>query len=236
MLHKRSIKEKLLKGSVWAFSGKMLAALTGLAVNALLARLLSPAEMGAYFLILSLVSVVAIVGQLGLTQTIVRLVAESMGINSPSRARKSIVLVLRIAGISSVAVSFIFAYGLGHWVAEQLFNSKLISEVMGIASIWVFVIVFQQLLAEIYRGFHDIKLATLFGGLATSIISMILFLLLWLLNKEGNLEQIVTLTVVAGTSSVLISSTILWNKLIKLPETKVNVDWLKIIQISWPLS
>jgi len=104
MLHKRSIKEKLLKGGAWAFAGKVVTALSGLAISALLARLLTPEEMGAYFLTFSLVSVAAIVAQLGLTQTVVRLVAESMGTDRPGRARQSVILALRLAGFSGLTI------------------------------------------------------------------------------------------------------------------------------------
>jgi len=44
----------------------------------LLARLLTPDEMGAYFLTFSLVSVSALVAQLGMGQTVVRLVVGAM--------------------------------------------------------------------------------------------------------------------------------------------------------------
>jgi len=235
MLHKRSIKEKLLKGGAWAFAGKMVTALSGLAISALLARLLTPEEMGAYFLTFSLVSVAAIVAQLGLTQTIVRLVAESMGTDRPGRARRSVILVLRIVGFSGLTVACLLAFGVGQWISEQLFKSVIMSQVMGLAAAWAIVITFQSLMAEVYRGFHDIRLATIFGGLTTSLISMGLFLGLWLMQGHGNLDQIMTLVLGAGISSVLFSSVLLWNKLTKLPSEKNNITLTEVLRISWPL-
>ncbi len=181
MLHKRSIKEKLLKGGAWAVSGKVVTALAGLGINALLTRLLTPEEMGVYFLTFSLISIAAIVAQLGMTQTIIRLVAESMGTGRPERARQSVILVLRIVAFSGLLVACLMAFGAGQWVAERVFNSEIMSQVMGLAAVWAVIITFQQLMAEIYRGFHDIRLATIFGGLATSIFSMGIFLALWLM-------------------------------------------------------
>ncbi len=235
MLNKHSIKEKLLKGGAWAFLGKMLTALSGLAISALLARLLEPEEMSAYFLTFSLVSAAAIVAQLGLTQAIVRLVAESIGTGRPGRARQSVVLVLRVVAFSGLVIASLLAFGFGQWISEQLFKSVLMSQVMGLAAVWTILITFQSLMAEIYRGFHDIRLATIFGGLTTSLISMGLFLGLWLLQGQSNLDQIVLLTLGAGLSSALLSSVFLWNNLKALPSEESNVALSEMLKISWPL-
>jgi O-antigen/teichoic acid export membrane protein len=235
MLHKRSIKDKLLKGGVWAFAGKVVTALSGLAVSALLARLLTPEEMGAYFLTFSLVSVVAIIAQLGLTQTIVRLVAESMGTDRPGRARQSVILALRVVAFSGLVVACLLAFGAGQWIAEHFFSSKIMAQVMGLAAVWVVIITFQSLMAEVYRGFHDIRLATILGGLTTSVLSMGLFLALWLIQGKSNLDQIVALTLGSGLSSVFLSSAILWNKLSRLPSEKNKIDLTEVLKTSWPL-
>jgi O-antigen/teichoic acid export membrane protein len=235
MLHKRPIKEKLLKGGAWAFAGKLVTALSGLAISALLARLLIPEEMGVYFLTLSLVSVAAIVIQLGLTQTIIRLVAESMGTERSGRARQSVILVLRIVAFSGLIVACLLAFGVGEWVSEQVFKSVIMSQVVGLVSVWAVINAFQSLMAEVYRGFHDIRLATIFGGLTTSVLVMGLFLGLWLVQGHSQLHQAVALTIGAGLSSVLLSSVFLWRKLKLLPYEKNSISTLEILHISWPL-
>ena len=245
MSYKLSVREKLIKGGAWAFSGKFVTALIGLFLNALLARLLSPEEMGAYFLIFSLVMFAAIIAQLGLTNTIVRIVAESMGTGRPSRARHSVILVLRIIAISAMFTACFLAFGAGKWIAEKLFHLAIMGQLMGLAAVWVVIVTFQQLIAEIFRGFHDIRLATIFGGLAASVFSMVFFLTLWLVQSKGDLNQILILTLGAGLSSILISSSILWSKLNKYPilvsnappgDTKERKTLLiDILTISWPL-
>lgn len=235
MLHKRSIKEKLLKGSAWAFSGKVIIAFSGLFINVLLTRLLTPEEMGTYFLVFSLVSVAAIVAQFGLTKTIVRLVAGSLGEDKPGRAKQSVILVLRIVAFSVITIGSLLIFGIGEWIAIKLFDSVIMSEVIGIAAVWVVFFTFQQLLAEIYRGYHDVRLATIFGGLITSLFSMIAFFILWFYQGKSDIEQIILLTIGAGASSVLISSAILWNKLKDILVTKREVYLSEVIGISWPL-
>ncbi|MEA1866831.1 MAG: oligosaccharide flippase family protein [Thermodesulfobacteriota bacterium] len=96
------LNRRLLYGGAWAFAGKIITVISSLAVNFLLARLLTPEEMGAYFLTFSLVSVAAMIAQLGLSQTVVRLVAESIGTGQPGRAAADIRIVFRFGAIGSL--------------------------------------------------------------------------------------------------------------------------------------
>ncbi|MEH6542437.1 MAG: oligosaccharide flippase family protein [Porticoccaceae bacterium] len=237
MFHNQTIKEKLLRGGGWAFSGKFITALVALGSNALLARLLSPEELGAYFLTVSLVSVATITAQLGLTQTIIKLVAESMGAARPARARLAVRWAVRLTSVGALTVACGLAFGGGSWVANHIFHSKIMSPIMGLAAVWVIIISFQQLIAEIFRGFHDIRLATCFGGLVTGLLAMLMFLGLWLWQQDGGeLYQVIIITLVAGFSSLALSSIILWNKLINLPASKGDaITGSEIIKISWPL-
>jgi len=238
MLHKLSIKQKLLKGGGWAFSGKVVGVLAGLAVNALLVRLLTQEEMGAYFLTFSLVSFAAIVAQLGLTQTIVRLVAESMGSGRTGRTRQSVIVVLRITAVSVLIVACFLVFGVGQGIAERFFSSLIMSQAMGLAAVWTAIVTFQQLMAEIYRGFHDIRLATIFGGLSTSVFSMLLFIVLWLVQGHADIAQIIFLTLVAGAGSILISSAILWDKLntlVPASSEDETFSFLDVLFASWPI-
>ncbi|MDQ6955834.1 MAG: flippase [Mariprofundaceae bacterium] len=236
MIHKRSIKEKLLKGGAWAFSGKVVTAFTGLAVNALLARLLPPEELGVYFLAFSLVLFMAVVAQLGLTQSIVRLVAESMAINRPKRAHLAVLWTLRLAALAILGVSCLFAFGGGAWIANYFFHSEGLSQVVGLVAVWTVVIAFQQIMAEIYRGFHDIRLATIFGGLVTGLLTMIIFFAFWMLEWNSDLDEIIFFSIAAGASSVALSSLMLWKKISVLPLPIGNeINVLEILHLSWPL-
>jgi O-antigen/teichoic acid export membrane protein len=236
MLHKRSIKEKLLKGGAWVVTGKVIVALVSLAVNAVLARLLTPEDMGAYFLTFSLVSAAAVVAQLGLTQTIVRFVAESMGADQPGRARLAMRLSARVVGLGALIMAGVLAFGGGAWIADKLFHSEIISNVTGLAALWMVVLTFQQFIAEGFRGFHDIRLATIFGGMVTGLLSMLVFLGLWLTQGYSDLRQVMLLTVVAGCSSVVLSSLFLWKKLNALPfSSSDQINTRKIVGVSWPI-
>lgn len=201
-LQTSSIRKRLLLGGTWALTGKVMTAVTGLAVNILLARLLAPDEMGAYFLTFSLVSVAALVAQLGLSQTVVRLVAESIGKGKPGRARAAVRLVFRYTALGAVSVMAFLVLGGGHWFAEKVFRSSIMAGVVDIAAVWVIVLTLQEVLAETFRGFHDVRRATLFGGLVTGGLSATLFGFLWFLEGHAALGEILALSVASGAANV----------------------------------
>src|SRR5918999_5247938 len=99
------LRRRLVSGSAWASGGRIGGAMLGIVTNGLLARMLSPQEFGAYFLTLSIVSLGAVIGSLGLPKTVVRFVAENMGLNRFGRARRAIYTVLGLGAFGTVGVS-----------------------------------------------------------------------------------------------------------------------------------
>ena len=233
------LRKRLISGFSWAFTGKIATAVIGLGINALLTRLLSPKEMGAYFITFSIVSVSAVLAQMGLNQTVVRCVAESLGVDRPGRARAAIRKVFRFGTFGVFLVSGILGIGAGRWLARNVFHSGLIEGVIGLAIVWTVIISFQNLLAETFRGFHDIRLATIFGGqflggLAAGVISGLSFALLLGIKGVSNLYQILILTIIAGAVSVFFGGMMLWQRIGDL-EGDGQIEGKEILAIAWPV-
>lgn len=219
------LKKRLLSGSTWAFGGKVGGAAIGVVTNGLLARMLSPAEFGAYFLALSVISFGAIVGALGLTKTTIRFVAESMGLDRPGRAKRMILTVLGIGVLGSISVGLAYWLVVGDLLGEYLFHSSVLVAVTGLTAGWMAISVMQEITAETFRGFHDIRMATLLGGLATGgssggmvmrIIFVICLLLLWAGNAEMDLRTVMLVCVGAGSVSLVLGGLFLRGKLASL--------------------
>lgn len=235
MLNKKSIQAKLITGGSWALTGKVFTSLAALAVNALLARILSPKELGVYFLTFSLASIAALVSQLGFTQTIVRLIAESLANNHPERARASIVIALRNVLIAGMITVLIIGVG-GQWFFFHTFNIKLIDKVVWLVAIWALIIACQRVLAEIHRGFHNIKLASLFSGMITSSISVSIFFIIWYTQTASSIYQAILISSMAGLSSLFISIIFVCRKTLSISNSDYeSISNNYIFSISWPL-
>lgn len=212
-------------------------ALTGLASNALLARLLSPQHLGAYFLAFSIVSLGVAMGSLGFYQAIVRLVAESMGRNQPGRARRvvGVMYILGILGALAVGLAYLL---FGDIVAEKLFHSPALVAVTGLVASLTVMVTLQGLLAETFRGFNDIRFATLFGGLVSSVLMSAFLALLWLARGQASLATVMFLVVISYLASVAMAAWLLRRRISSLIPDGVDTGmrgFKEIMSISWPL-
>lgn len=219
------LKRRLLSGSTWAFGGKVGGATVGVVTNGLLARMLSPSELGAYFLALTIISFGAMVGTLGLTKTTIRFVAESMSLDRPGRARRVILTVLGIGLLGSIGVSLAYWLVVGDLVAEYLFHSSALVMVTGLTAGWMAISVMQEITAETFRGFHDVRMATLLGGLATGgssggivmrILLVVCLALLWSRSATTDLQTVMLVCVGSGSVSLILGALFLRGKLASL--------------------
>ena len=84
----------------------------GLVTNGLLTRLLSPPESGAYFPVLSMISLRALVGSLGLPKAVVRCIAENLTLDQFGRTRRVIYTVLWIGVLGTLGLSLAYLLAL----------------------------------------------------------------------------------------------------------------------------
>jgi len=109
----------------------------------------------------------------------------------------------------------------------------------------------QSLLAETFRGFHDIRLASLLGGqvgggttgVATLALVTVSLLVLWLVNGQATLATVVLLAICSGAVSTLVAGWLLRRRVTELPpqtseegrkaDSKAVLG--EVLSISWPL-
>lgn len=234
-----ALKQRLLSGGAWALGGKVAAACTMLAVNALLARLLSPQELGVYFLAFSLVSLGAMVGSGGLSLAVIRFVAESIGLEQFGRTRRVICIVLLLGLLGALGVGAAYLL-FGEVLGANLFHAPALVAVTGLVAGWMVVMTLQNLLAETFRGFHDIRLASIFGGLVTgglvtgTLVSGSLGAL-WFVQGHATLGTVLLLSVGSGLASTLLAGWFLRRKVRSLPSGSGRVEVKEVLNVSWPL-
>jgi len=160
---------RLLSGSVWAFAGRGVGTGLALLINAFLARLLTPDQLGAYFLAFSVVTVLVLAAQLGGKPTMVRLVAASRATDRDGRARAAAGRVVLLGLLGSVAVGMLW-WLLGGELAGRLFESEDIAGVSGLIAIWVGVLALAELHNEGHRALADIRAAVLLGWVVNNVV------------------------------------------------------------------
>lgn len=218
-----TLRRRLLSGGAWAFAGKIFTALAQLVATALLARLLSPQDMGTYFLAYSVVTVGSMMGTAGVGQAGVRFVAQSIGLEQYGRIRRVVGMVLVIGVLGSSGVGLVYLL-LGPLLGREFFSAPALVAATGLVAGWIMVTSLQYLLAETFRGFHDIRLTFVFGGsvsgggfLAGTIVIVGLSLLLFL-KGQSTLSFVVSLAAVSSFTSALLAGWALRRKMVSLPQ------------------
>ncbi len=224
-LNSSPLRRRLLSGSSWAFGGKIGATALTVVTNGLLARMLSPGEFGAYLLVLSIISVGAVLGSLGLPKTVVQFIAKDMVLEQPGRAQKAIYTTLKLGVVGALGVSLAYVLVGGELVGEYIFHSSLLVAVTGLTAGWIAISVIQEIVAESFRGFHDIRMATLFGGVATGGKSsglimkgmlLAILVLLWWTSGHTDLKTVMLISVGSGVASALLALLLLQRRVSSL--------------------
>jgi len=126
-----------------------------------------------------------------------------------------------------------FAYLLIGDFVGNLLNSPVLVALTGLMAGWIAIAVVQEITAEAFRGFHDIRLATLLGGLATGgksggLIMRVLLLgllaLLWLRSGETSLATVILVCIGSGSVSVVLSLWLLYGKVSSLSPSAGTQD------------
>ena len=238
------LKRRLLSGSAWALGGKVATTLSGLATMVLLARLLSPQDLGAYFLAMSVVITGATVGSVGMNHVAVRFVAESMGMNQYLRAKHVVGKIVRIGVLGALAAAAIYL-ALGDLLGNVVFHAPALASVTALLALWIAAVALQGVLADILRGFQDIRLATLFSGPtsgigngpATGVLLAACLFALWLVNSRTSLITVVLLAAASVGLCVLLASWFVADKVMSLPQhgDEDVIGTRRLLHVAWPL-
>ena len=165
-----SLRRRLVKGSAWVLVGRVISIVLGVGINALLARLLTPTELGAYFTTFTMVIVGAVIAQLGLDRALVKVAAAAIGVGEPGRARDAIRRCLSIGAATAVVAGLALSFVVGPALAEHVFHSAVVEAAMPLAGGWLIATALQSLMVETFRGLQDFGRATLYDALLVDIL------------------------------------------------------------------
>ena len=229
-----SLKQKLLFGGFWALSLKFATGFLALLVNILLVRIMTMEDVGSYFITHSLVTILSIVAQFGLPQLIVRLVSENIAVNQVKELKSNIYTIVIITLFSCFLVGIIVISFGGEWIAINVFNDPKLVGVLNLTAFWIVALSFQQIIVETFRGLHDIKMASLFSGVISNLIIVIILCIIFYSDK-GNYYLVVQLVTFAAIISVLVSAYVLRRRLVVLKKVKFELNSANIVRDAWPL-
>ena len=167
---------RLRSAAAWVVSGRVVGIAATLAANIWAARLLGPAQFGVFLLATTVIACGALLSAAGFTEAILRFTAESLALHQQERARAYLrhsvkitaiatLFTVLLVGLSMAATSWRPAGAADPWA------------IIGLISIGLALLAWQNLAAEGLRGWHNMRAASLFsGGQGGGPLSNLLFL------------------------------------------------------------
>lgn len=228
------LARRLFTGGVHALVIKAIGLSSGLIVSVLLARLLSTDAMGTYFLSVSIAGLGALLARLGMSQTLVRFIAESVAVGAGGRARQTVMLVGIITLIGSLFINFILYSDVGKWLVADLFNAPLLGNLLGLLATLVSALACQKVISESFRGLHKILHASLFDAVLGTVIFSLMLFTFWISSVNLNLPDVLSLFIFATLLTIVAGVVLLFGQLRKLPGGG-RVDINEILLNSYPM-
>lgn len=207
---RRSLRQRLLSGGLWSFSAKVLVSLLFVLVNGLITRKLSPEEVGTYFLIVSMVGLLASFGQLGTGRAAVRFIASLMAQDHVSAARETAARVLRlcVGGALAVGALYLGASNLG---LLEIFDAPGVESVTIATTVWIVLLALNRNLSDVFLGFQDVRTSSLIGHSTDGVFQAALLALALVFFAAGgtDLSGLMVMSVLATAASVSIGMVLL---------------------------
>ncbi|MCI5194736.1 MAG: flippase [Candidatus Electrothrix sp. AW5] len=237
-MNQPSVKQYLIKGGTWAFAGKVASLIMGLVLSSFLARLLSPEDMGAYFLALNLATFFSIFSRMGVDNSLQRFVAEALGRGQPHVACTIIRKGLTLTLISALLVAVVVYLWVGPWINQHLFTSERLGNSISFVSFWLILLTFQNIFTAVFQGAQQIQKAVIVNGLLTSSVATVFIAYYLMVKGQALLSEVLPWILIAGGCNILFALLALMNnKTISNKSVKKNksVGYIGLISHSWPL-
>jgi len=190
-----------MRGGIWATLGKIIFTLSTLAWNALLTRVLNETEVGAFYLIASIVVFGELVVLGGMNQAVMRLIATNGTANHG--IRPAIRGTATLVALFTLTAAFLYLWFIGPQLGQEVFHSRLIGELTGFTAAWFALRAIQTYLAFILRGFHRVGIAAFVDGATTAIFITLALGYLWLQPDQPHIQEVLIIVIGALASTVV---------------------------------
>ena len=229
------LPQRLIRGGGWVLLGRAVALPIGLLQATLLARVLVPADVGAYFLAISLITPLAIVSQLGLSRPMVKLVASALALERPNAARHAIRVAIPTTVIVGGLIALGVADGPGRWLTSLLQDGEGLRAALPVIALMGLTFALIDVLAETLRGFHDLRAASAFGDFLVQRLLLVLALaVLWLLAWPAEVGDVLILALLAACAVLALAALLVRRQLRALPRRGAPFSTREILRHGAP--
>lgn len=197
----------MARGGAFALAGKAATYPLGLVLAIVLARVLTPQELGGYFLAMSLVLIAATLVQFGAGPVMLKFVAAALAVADGGRARRTLILGTGwVVATSVIAVAALHS-GLGAWLLDSLRDGDVLRSSLMYISLLVVAYAVIAFCCEVLRGFSDLGSASLFAEqLLQRFLLLMVLVVAWWMDLDIDLKLVFLLMLVSSAATAMLGA------------------------------
>lgn len=197
----------MARGGAFALAGKAATYPLGLVLAIVLARVLTPQELGGYFLAMSLILIAAALVQFGAGPVMVKFVAAALAVADGGRARRILTLGTGWVVATSVIAVVALHSGLGAWLLDSLRDGDILRSSLMYISLLVVAYALISFCCEVLRGFSDLGSASLFAEqLLQRFLLLMVLVAAWWMDLVIDLKLVFLLMLVSSAATAMLGT------------------------------
>lgn len=231
-----TVSRPFAKNLLWAFAGRGGLIIAGFAATALLTRILSPHDVGTYYLILGVALAASPLANLSLDEPTIRAVAVGRGGESQGRAVAFVRSSIRLAGVSSLAtlVLIVGLWGAYRWL-DHVGPAHWIMLAF-LAGLWTGIFAMERQFVATLQGMEDIASAAMYDMALGRILSCVVLFILWLWATHPTITEILAIYISCEAISLTGAAWSAHRAVRKLGFADTTIPWTEILGSSWPFT
>ncbi len=167
------VTRRLRRGGAWIFLGRSLGMGTVMAITIVLAKWLPEKDFANYVVTISLVTLTSVFAMCGLNNLMCRVVAAFFAAGNSKAAKDSFFRIALLAAVIttiSVAVFAVASYGL-----FEILGAQELRQYVWLFVTWILLLSMSQVIAEAFRGLHNLFAASLLAGISGGLLANAIF-------------------------------------------------------------
>jgi O-antigen/teichoic acid export membrane protein len=226
-----ALRPRLVTGLLWTAGTRVVMAAVSLATNMLLARLLTPEELGTYVLLFSAALVAMLVGMVGQQGAVVRFVSEAIAAERPRAARGAAESSVRMTALGTLAAGAVLV-ALAAVLPPEARRAPMAAVVL--VTVCAIALGVVNVLAEAFRGLHAYGLGSVLGPNTYGVVLMLALAALYIAPTPDHLVGVLGTCAIAALASLGITAAVFRRRMTSLgPRPAGRTQGLAAV--GWPL-
>ncbi len=190
---------RFTRDSIWVSLGFGINALSALIIGILLTRILDAENVGAYFLVFSLIVIFSTFSQLGLNTTVVKTIGGATQKTKKTTLNRTVIKMLWMVLSAGALIMIFFMSDFSALFFIVFKPMSLISSSMHVVGIVILLTAARMFIAEVFRGFHDIRRAALYQRILPNVLILFLLFLIFYANLQVDLNIVLDVLLLVNT-------------------------------------